>query len=65
MTYIDKFDTPDFYIYKAYIITTTSMEPELKKDDVIIIKKAKEDKIRTIEDIHEEIYGEIIKYIGE
>lgn len=47
MTYIDKFDTPDFYIYKAYIITTTSMEPELKKDDVIIIKKAKEDKIRT------------------
>ena len=33
MTYIDKFDTPDFYIYKAYIITTTSMEPELKKDE--------------------------------
>lgn len=29
------------------------------------VKCVKEDKIRTIEDIHEEIYREIIKYIGE
>lgn len=41
MSYIDKFDTPSFYIYKAYVITTNSMEPELKKDDVVVIKKAK------------------------
>ena len=40
MSYIDKFDTPSFYIYKAYVITTNSMEPELKKDDVVVIKKA-------------------------
>ena len=43
MSYIDKFDTPSFYIYKAYVITTNSMEPELKKDDVVGIKKAKAD----------------------
>ena len=29
------------------------------------VKCVKEDKIRTIEDIHEEIYCEIKKYIGE
>ena len=29
------------------------------------VKSIKEEKIRTIEDIHEEIYREIIKYIGE
>ncbi len=31
MSYIDKYDTPSFYVYKAYIISTESMEPELKK----------------------------------
>ena len=46
MSYIDKFDTPNFYIYKAYIITTQSMEPELKKDDVIVIKKVKENNLK-------------------
>lgn len=46
MSYIDKFDTPSFYIYKAYVITTNSMEPELKKDDVVIIKKAKEKNLK-------------------
>lgn len=46
MSYIDKFDTPSFYIYKAYVITTNSMEPELKKDDVVVIKKAKEDNLK-------------------
>lgn len=43
MSYIDKFDTPSFYIYKAYIISTESMEPEIKKGDVIIIKKVDEE----------------------
>lgn len=46
MSYIDKFDTPSFYIYKAYVITTNSMEPELKKDDVVVIKKAKVDNLK-------------------
>ena len=46
MSYIDKFDTPSFYIYKAYLITTNSMEPELKKDDVVVIKKAKADNLK-------------------
>ena len=46
MSYIDKFDTPSFYIYKAYVITTNSMEPELKKDDVVVIKKAKADNLK-------------------
>ena len=46
MSYIDKFDTPRFYIYKAYVITTNSMEPELKKDDVVVIKKAKADNLK-------------------
>lgn len=27
---IDKFDTPDFIIYKIYAITTDSMSPEIK-----------------------------------
>lgn len=46
MSYIDKFDTPSFYIYKAYVITTNSMEPELKEDDVVVIKKAKADNLK-------------------
>lgn len=46
MSYIDKFDTPSFYIYKAYVITTNSMEPELKKDDVVVIKKVKADNLK-------------------
>lgn len=46
MSYVDKFDTPSFYIYKAYVITTNSMEPELKKDDVVVIKKAKADNLK-------------------
>lgn len=47
MSYIDKFDTPSFYIYKAYVITTNSMEPELKKDDVVVIKKSKGRQLKT------------------
>lgn len=35
------------------------------KYDWYEVKCVKEDKIRTIEDIHEEIYSEIKKYIGE
>lgn len=50
MSYIDKFETPSFYIYKAYIITTTSMEPSIKENDVVIIKKCKDDDLK-IDDI--------------
>ena len=46
MSYIDKFDTPSFYSYKAYLISTESMEPEIKKGDAIIIKKVDEDQLR-------------------
>ena len=46
MSYIDKFDTPSFYIYKAYLISTESMEPEIKKGDAIIIKKVDEEQLK-------------------
>ena len=50
---IDRTGTFSFFSYKAYIISTTSMEPELKVGDVIIIKKAKEEDLKT---------GDIITY---
>ncbi len=62
MSYIDKFDTPSFYIYKAYLISTESMEPELKKGDAIIIKKVAEDQLRVNDIITFKINGEIITH---
>lgn len=62
MSYIDKFDTPSFYIYKAYLISTESMEPELKKGDAIIIKKVSEDQLRVNDIITFKINGEIITH---
>lgn len=46
ISYIDKFDTPNFYIYKAYLISTDSMKPELNIDDVIIIKRIEESDLK-------------------
>lgn len=46
VSYIDKFETPKFYIYKAYIITTESMSPTINSGDVIIIKKCKEEDLK-------------------
>ena len=62
MSYIDKFDTPSFYIYKAYLISTESMEPELKKVDAIIIKKVAEDQLRVNDIVTFKINGEIITH---
>lgn len=62
MSYIDKFDTPSFYIYKAYLISTESMEPELKKGDAIIIKKVAEDQLRVNDVVTFKINGEIITH---
>lgn len=62
MSYIDKFDTPSFYIYKAYLISTESMEPELKKGDAIIIKKVSEDQLRVNDVVTFKINGEIITH---
>ena len=62
MSYIDKFDTPSFYIYKAYLISTESMEPELKKGDAIIIKKVSEDQLRVNDIVTFKINGEIITH---
>lgn len=62
MSYIDKFDTPSFYIYKAYLISTESMEPELKKGDAIIIKKVAEDHLRVNDIVTFKINGEIITH---
>ena len=62
MSYIDKFDTPSLYIYKAYLISTESMEPELKKGDAIIIKKVSEDQLRVNDVVTFKINGEIITH---
>ena len=62
MSYIDKFDTPSFYIYKAYLISTESMEPELKKGDAIIIKKVAEDQLRVNDIVTFKINVEIITH---
>lgn len=62
MSYIDKFETPNFYIYKAYIITTTSMEPAINKDDVIIIKKCKGNELKIDDIVTFKQNGEIITH---
>lgn len=51
---------------KNHIVDSYNAACDLaKKYDWYEVKCVKEDKIRTIEDIHEEIYEEVIKYIGE
>lgn len=62
MSYINKFETPSFYIYEAYVITTNSMEPELKKDDVIIIKKCKEEDLKVGDIVTFKKEGEVITH---
>lgn len=53
MSYINKFESPKFYKFEAFVITTSSMENTLSKDDAIIIEKCKE------EDLHK---NDIITY---
>ena len=62
MSYIDKFDTPSFYIYKAYIISTESMQPTLKKGDVIVIKKVDKKDLRIDDIITFKVKGEVITH---
>ena len=63
VSYIDKFETPNFYLYKAYNITTTSMLPTIKVDDVIIIKKCKkETDIKKGDIITYKIDGDVITH---
>ena len=62
ISYIDKFETPSFYIYEAYMIETTSMEPTLNVNDVIIIKRCKEENLKKGDIITYKINGEIITH---
>lgn len=62
MSYINKFDTPSFYIYKAYIISTESMQPTLKKGDVIVIKKVDKKDLRIDDIITFKVKGEVITH---
>lgn len=62
ISYIDKFDTPQFYIYKAYIISTESMEPTINKGDVIIIKKTKKEDLKENDIITYKDKGEVITH---
>ena len=62
ISYINKFETSSFYIYEAYLITTNSMEPELKKDDIIIIKKCKEEELKVGDIVTFKRDGEVITH---
>lgn len=62
MSYIDKFDTPSFYIYKAYLISTDSMEPEIKQGDAIVIKKVSEEQLKINDIVTFKINEEIITH---
>lgn len=62
ISYIDKFDTPSFYIYKAYIISTESMYPAINKGDAIIIKKINEDDIKVGDVVTFKVDEEIITH---
>lgn len=41
---VNKIDNISLFGFKAYIITTDSMKPSINKEDVVIVKKEKEDK---------------------
>lgn len=62
ISYIDKFETPSFYIYEAYVIDSKSMEPTLKQDDVIIIKKCEEKDLKKDDIITYKANGEIVTH---
>jgi len=53
VSYINNVSFPGFFGYKAYSITTDSMEPTLSIGDIVILKKQDEDKIKQ---------GDIITY---
>lgn len=48
--------------YKAYIITSTSMEPSINLGDVVIVKKCKENKLQTGDIITFKTKNEIITH---
>lgn len=53
ISYINKIDEIELFGYKAYIITTNSMEPSISSGDVVIVKKYDEKQIKV---------GDIITY---
>lgn len=42
---VNKIDNISLFGFKAYIITTDSMQPSINKEDVVVVKKEEEDKI--------------------
>lgn len=62
VSYADKSNTVSFLSYKAYIIDTTSMEPEINKGDVVIIKKVDEKDLNVGDIITFKIDNEIITH---
>lgn len=53
ISYINNIDEIELFGYKAYIITTNSMEPSISSGDVVIVKKYDENQIKV---------GDIITY---
>ena len=44
-SYINKIENVNIFGYRAYIITTSSMQPTIKEGDIVICKVVEEDKI--------------------
>lgn len=62
ISYIDKFETPRNYIYKAYIITTNSMLPSMKAGDIVVIKRCKEEDLKKGSIVTFKQLGEIVTH---
>ena len=46
ISYINKITNVNIFGYKAYIITTNSMEPKIKVGDIVIAKTVKEEELK-------------------
>ena len=61
-SYASRENTVSFFSYKAYVISTTSMEPELNKGDVTIVKKVAEKDLKVGDIITFKIHNNIITH---